>query len=173
MTQAEQMLYNISTEGLGDGLTEKLEPHIVVGADRKITVPSELRTLAVVGDIKMNVVTIDCVRYVEGHDLSSFDIFISYVLPNRKQKMHIPEKIETFDGEDYFSFDWKISKEISSTAGQIVFSIIAVKTGVDADGKGIVVNRWGSFTNSDCSVASGLEIAPLEDEYLEGVNNQV
>ena len=46
------------------------EPHIVIDSHRAITVPEQLKRIAVQFDHNFETVTFDCPRYWDGHDLS-------------------------------------------------------------------------------------------------------
>ena len=125
------------------------EEHIVVRENREIYVPNDLKVIAVEGDKDIETVTIDCVRYWDGKDLSAFDIYINFKLPNGDEGTYIPEKLTV--QESIFSFDWVIGREVTAYVGKITFWIVAKLK--DDDGKDIY--QWGSFQNSDCSIARG------------------
>lgn len=125
------------------------EEHIVVDASRTITVPANLKTIAVKGDKDIETVTIDCIRYWDGHDLSQFAVYINYILPNGDESTYIPENLTVF--EDMFSFTWTIGREITSYQGGITFWIVAKLT----DESGDLIKQWSSFQNSDCTIAQG------------------
>lgn len=125
------------------------EEHIKVGQDRVITVPNALKNIAVKGDKDIETVTFDCVRYWDGHDLSTFAIYINYILPNGDEGTYIPESITR--SEDVFSFDWEIGSEITYFQGKLTFWIVAKLT----DDSGVLIKQWSSFQNSDCTIAQG------------------
>lgn len=54
------------------------EPHFVINDNRVISVPSELRTIAVQYDHNIETVTFDCPRYWDGHDMSKMVVYINY-----------------------------------------------------------------------------------------------
>lgn len=125
------------------------EEHIVVDASRTITVPANLKTIAVKGDKDIETVTIDCIRYWDGHDLSQFAVYINYILPNGDESTYIPENLTVF--EDMFSFTWTIGREITSYQGGITFWIVAKLT----DESGNLIKQWSSFQNSEFTIAQG------------------
>lgn len=147
------------------------EPHIIVGSNREITVPAKLKLIAVKGDKDIETVTIDCVRYWDGNDLSTFAIYLNYVLPDKTVGTYIPEAIITSEGEDVFHFDWKIKNNITTKSGKISFAITAVKTKLNENGETVVDKQWGSLPNGDCTIASGLDISsvPSEEESSDVV----
>lgn len=122
---------------------------IVIDEDRVITVPNNLKSIAVKGDMDVETVTIDCVRYWDEHDLSTFAIYINYILPNGDEGTYIPKSITKYD--DIFSFDWTIGKEITQHQGKLTFWIVAKLT----DEEGTLIKQWSSFQNSECSIANG------------------
>lgn len=125
------------------------EPHIIVGSNREITVPAKLKLIAVKGDKDIETVTIDCVRYWDNHDLSTFAIYINYILPSGDEGTYIPKNITKLD--DIFTFDWKIGNEITYAQGKLTFWIVAKLT----DDSGDLIKQWSSLQNSDCSIAQG------------------
>lgn len=142
------------------------EGHITVDERRIIHVPEELRAIAVTGDKDIETVTIDCVRYWDGHDLSTFDIYLNYTLPRssagkpKEGSYSVPPESITVS-ESIFSFDWTIGKEIAKVPGTLVISISAVET----DSYGDEIRQWGSFPNNEMSIIEGLSIAgEIEDD---------
>lgn len=152
MSLAENLLNSLdetayaNTRIAGGGIEEE---HIVVDASRTITVPANLKTIAVKGDKDIETVTIDCIRYWDGHDLSTFAIYLNYILPNGDQGTYIPESITK--SEDTFSFDWKIGSEFTYAQGKLTFWIVTKLT----DDNGELKKQWSSFQNSDCTIAQG------------------
>ena len=142
------------------------EEHIIVGQDRSITVPNALKTIAVKGDNDVETVTFDCVRYWDGNDLSTFAIYLNYVLPDLTTGTYIPEKITTTDGDEFYHFDWQIKNNITVKSGKISFAVTAVKTKQNENGETVVDKQWSSIPNSDCSIVPGLDISnvPSEEE---------
>lgn len=152
MSLAENLLNSIPTNSnsriAGSGSDE---PHIVVDATRTIIVPDSLKTIAVKGDKDVETVTIDCIRYWDGNDLSEFSVSLMYELQDGKERQYTPKKITKNDAEGTFSFDWVIGKEVTRNSGGITFWIVAQKL----DGNGTLLLQWSSFKNSDCSIADG------------------
>lgn len=142
------------------------EEHIKVGQDRVITVPNSLKTIAVKGDKDIETVTFDCVRYWDGNDLSTFAIYLNYVLPDLTTGTYIPEKITTTDGDEFYHFDWKIKNNITLKSGKISFAVTAVKTKQNESGETVVDKQWSSIPNGDCSIILGIDISnvPSEEE---------
>lgn len=152
MSLAENLLNSISDNNnsnsriAGSGSDE---PHIVVDETRTIRVPDSLKIIAVKGDKDVETVTIDCIRYWDGNDLSTFSVYLNYTLPNGEDKTYVPASINVAD--DTISFDWLIGRYITIYSGQLNFWIVAKKLNAD----GTLDKQWSSFKNSDCSIADG------------------
>lgn len=149
MSLAEEMLATMSASDESVSYLADEEPHIIIDGTRKIIVPNALKLIAVQGDKDIETVTFDCVRYWDGNDLSSFAIYINYILPNKAEGTYIPQNVTRFD--DIFSFEWKIGKEITHTKGSLTFWIVAKLTNDYAD----VIKQWSSLQNSECTIAQG------------------
>lgn len=166
MSLAEEMLANMSVSDDSASYLTGQEGHIVINESRTAIVPAELKTIAVTGDKDIETVTFDCVRYWDGNDLSTFAIYLNYVLPDKTVGTYIPEAITTSEGEGVFHFDWKIKNNITTKSGKISFAITAIKTKQNENGETVVDKQWGSLPNGDCSIALGLDITnvPSEEE---------
>jgi hypothetical protein len=152
MSLAENLLNSISENNSSNSRiagSGSDEPHIVVDETRTIRVPDSLKTIAVKGDKDVETVTIDCIRYWDGFDLSTFSVYLNYTLPNGKDGTYVPESITINDNT--FSFEWVISRAFTIYSGQITFWIVAKKLNSD----GTLNKQWGSFKNSECSIADG------------------
>ena len=142
------------------------EAHIVVNADRSITVPNSLKTIAVEGDKDVETVTIDCVRFWDENDLSTFEIDLNYILPNGDRWTYHPEEIYNIT-EDTFSFDFIIGSEITYAQGKLTFWIVAKMK----DDDGTLIKQWSSLQNGDCSIAQGGDKGEIYSPYEEGYND--
>lgn len=149
MSLAENLLETLDSHPNARTADPVSEPHIVVGKDRRIVVPPELKLIAVTGDKDVETVVIDCVRYWDEHDLSTFAIYINYTLPDGTDGSYIPFEFDVQD--DKFSFPWTISKEMTETAGTLEFLILARMV----DDNGNEKHQWSSLPNSECSIAEG------------------
>ena len=149
MSLAENLLNSLDVYEVTESNAVEEEPHIIVGSDRVITVPAKLKLIAVKGDKDIETVTIECVRYWDGHDLSTFAIYINYILPNHDEGTYIPKNITKLD--DVFTFDWEIGSEITYAQGRLTFWIVAKLTDNDAN----LIKQWSSLQNSDCNIAQG------------------
>lgn len=127
------------------------EEHIVIGADRFITVPKPLQRIAVQFDHDVETVTFDCPRYWDDLDMSKMVIYINYKLPDGTLDAY-PTKNIKVDG-DIMHFDWTISRNLTQYKGTITFLVCIKKTGTD----GVEVNHWNSELCTDMYVSEGME----------------
>lgn len=161
MSLAENLL-----NSLGETRTAspEQEPHIIVGADRFIKVPEQLKKIAVTNDKDIETVHFDCVRYWDGYDLSTFAIYLNIALPNGAGTTYIPKNITT--SENFYHFDWVIEGNITPKSGTIGIGITAIKTKTNENGEIVTDKRWNSFPNTECSIVKGFDIenVPSEEE---------
>lgn len=166
MSLAEQMLDTMSVSEDSESSLVDEEPHIVIDESRIAIVPAKLKTIAVTRDKDIETVTFDCVRYWDGNDLSNFAIYLNYVLPDMTTGTYIPKAIVPSGTGDFFQFEWDIESNITQKSGKITFGITALKTKTNESGETVVDKQWSSLPNSDCSIASGIDISdvPTEEE---------
>ena len=171
MSKAEELLNTLSTTTVSTRLADSsTEPHIVIGDDRFVTVPSELKRLAVQYDHDIETVTFDCPRYWDDHDMSEMRIYINYLRSDAEAGCYKAQNI-TGDSSDENSmhFDWTISRNVTETFGKIVFLVCVKK----ADDNGNEKNHWNSELCKDCYVSEGLEydIEPVKELYPDLIEN--
>ena len=156
MSLAEEMLATMPLSDDSSTYSSDEEPHIVINESRQAIVPNELKTIAVTGDKDIETVTFDCVRFWDEHDLSTFAIYINYVLPNLTKGTYTPSSVYV-DANDsrIIHFDWEIKNYMTQVSGGIVFAVSAIKT----DSEGNIEYRWSSLQNSDFFVAEGIDIS--------------
>lgn len=153
-----------TTEEILDSLSEEdivaytadpaTEGHIVVGADRFITVPDELKRIAVQYDHDIETVTFDCPRYWDGIDMATMRIYINYLRPDNVKGTFAATNISVdINGSDIMHFDWVISKNVTMAKGTLAFLVCINKT----DGEGNEVNHWNSEINKEMYISEGLE----------------
>lgn len=156
MSKAEELLnsldeYNISVH-LADSSTE---PHIIIDSERYITVPNELKRLAVQYDHDIETVTFDCPRYWDEHDMSEMAVYINYLRPDKESGTFKVTNV-TVDDDDssIIHFDWTISRNVTRVKGQLVFIVCIRKTDEDGNEE----NHWNSELCKDCYISEGLEM---------------
>lgn len=163
MSQAEELLDSLDEEmTVAYTAAAESEPHIVINSDRTITVPPELKHIAVQFDHNIETVTFDCPRYWDAHDFSTMKVYIVY---RRKDgyKDRYPADNITVDktDESIIHFEWTISKNVTLVKGNISFIICINST----DDTGVETNHWNSRLNQDLVVDEGLECSA--DEIVE------
>jgi hypothetical protein len=169
MSLAENLLNtlpdNSAATRTGGGVEEG---HIIIDENRHITIPDELKIIAVTNDKNVETVTFDCVRYWDGHDLSNFAIYLNYTLPNGTSGTYIPSDIVRYD--DHYSFDWTIDRPITEKEGSLTIALTAVLT----DTNGTLLQQWGSFPNSEMTIVKGLSVGEVPDtEEAQDVLSQI
>ena len=156
MNEAEKLLNSLSTDDISLQLANpETEPHIVVGEDRFITVPEELRRIAVQFDHDVETVTFDCPRYWDGLDMSELSIYINYMRKDKYVGCYKATDI-TVDAvtSSIMHFNWKISRNVSEVMGELKF-LVCIKKG---DSEGYEVNHWNSELNNEMYISEGLEL---------------
>lgn len=173
MSQAEALLNSmlattaVETEQPNTVFTE-VEPHIVIGIDRFIIVPDELKRIAVQYDHNMRTVTFDCPRYYDGRDMSKMKVYINIAGPNGTRSSYIADnvKVDYFD-TNIMHFDWTITRAITEDKGNMAFLVCIRK----ADSDGNEENHWNSELNTEMYISEGMEYEEsFEYEYPDIVS---
>ena len=152
MSEAENLLNTLSDEGVS--ATATTEEHIVVNADRTVTVPESLRDIAVQFDHNIETVTFDCPRYWDGNDLSVMSIYINYKRPDNKLGCALMENVTVDETDDsIMHFDWTISGDVTAVKGNISFLVCAKQTNIDGEEE----LHWNSKLNQQLVISEGLE----------------
>lgn len=164
MSKADELLNSLSEDDISLQLTNpETEPHIVIGEDRIISVPEELRRIAVQYDHDVETVTFDCPRYWDGLDMSELSIYINYMRKDRYVACYKATDI-VVDGTDpnIMHFNWTVSRNVSEVKGELKF-LVCIKKG---DSEGYEVNHWNSELNAEMYISEGLEVEPsILDPY--------
>lgn len=164
MSNAEDLLNSLGDSGIALYTVDPdTEPHIVIDSDRYITVPDELKRIAVQYDHDVETVTFDCPRYWDGLDMSEMKIYINYLRSDKEVGAFIATNVvvDTVD-PTIMHFDWTISRNVTEAYGQIVFLVCIKK----ADGNGNEKNHWNSELCKSCTVSEGLE---LDEEVINEI----
>ena len=130
------------------------EPHIVVNPDRSITIPDQLKNIAVQYDHNIETVTFDCIRYWDDHDFSKMHVYINYKRSDGFKDQYLVDNLRVDDeDENIIHFEWTISRNVTLYKGNITF-LVCVKSVDDA---GNETPHWNSQLNSGLTVLEGLE----------------
>lgn len=160
---AEEMLNSLTEEEIAAYTANPEERHIIVDETRKITVPDELKRIAVQYDHNIETVTFDCIRYWDGHDMSTMHVYINYLLANKALGCYMSEDV-TVDpnDENIIHFTWTISRHVTQAIGPVTF-LVCIKR---VDEEGNEVNHWNSELNKEMFVNQGLECGePISEDY--------
>jgi hypothetical protein len=162
MSRADELLDAVSNDGIAlYTANPDTEGHIVIDDNRKITVPEELRRIAVQFDNNMETVTFDCPRYWDGIDMSEMKVYINYLTKSNVRGMYWAEKVTIDEVDDtIMHFDWTISRNVTLTKGNLSFLVCIRKV----DEEGNESNHWNSELNQEMYVSEGLE---CEESILE------
>jgi hypothetical protein len=162
MATAEELL----NAALVDPTTE---PHIVVDANRMITVPEQLKRIAVQYDHNAETVTFDCPRYWDGTDMSDMVIYINYFTPDGRVGCY-PAKNVAVDENDstIMHFDWTITRNVTLKDGNVSF-LVCVNT---VDDEGNEEYHWNSEMYNGMIVSKGLECNQIiVEEYPDVITD--
>ena len=153
MSKAEDLLNSLTEEVEERTVTtvSSNEPHIVIGLDRFITVPDQIKKIGVQYDHDIETVTFDCPRFWDSNDLSAMKIYINYMREDGHVGMHLCDIVSIED--DIMHFDWTISGEVTQIKGTISFLVCIKK--VDSDGN--EERHWNSELCQDLYVSEGME----------------
>lgn len=155
MSKAEDLLNSLdSSDPILYTAEPETEGHIVIGSDRYITIPESLKRLAVQYDHNIETVTFDCPRYWDGTDMSGMAVYINYRRADGYSDAY-PVSNVTVDPDDsnLMHFDWKISRNVTSVAGNLTILICIKETDTD----GYEITHWNSELNSDLTISGGME----------------
>lgn len=156
MSQADELLASSANDS---GISLQLanttnEPHIVIDSDRVVSVPKELRRIAVQFDHNVETVTFDCPRYWDGLDMSELAVYINYMRKDREVGSYKATNV-TVDNinSNLMHFDWTISRNVSLIKGELKFLVCIRKSDANGDEE----NHWNSELNSEMYISEGLE----------------
>lgn len=165
MSEAEELLEELPEENYTAG-SGSAERHIVIGRDKYITVPEELKNIAVQFDCDVETVTFDCPALWDEHKLSEMTVYVNYVRADGKPGRKVCSK-PVIDGDDpsIMHFNWTVSKYVTEVHGPIRF-LVCIK---DVDGEGNEKTAWHSHINEDMYVSEGMEC----DDEFEGAEKDI
>lgn len=154
MSLANEMLNGMNPDEVSTySVDPTTEEHIVIGADRRITVPAALKRIAVQYDHNVETVTFDCPRYWDGLDMSVMVVYINYRLPNGDLGSYIADNVVVDDtDETVMHFNWTISKNVTIHKGNMTFLVCIKKN----DANGVEENHWNSELNNELYISEGL-----------------
>lgn len=156
MATAAELFASLNTE----------EPHIIINSDRSVTIPEELKNVAVQYDHNIETVTFDCPRYWDGNDLSKMIVNINFVRPDKYEDTYVCKNV-TVDSDDpnIMHFDWTISRSVTEVSGTLTFIVCVRKSYIDGETSQV----WHSQKCDTCTILPGLKcdqvVIPSDPEY--------
>ena len=171
MSQADELLELLSNDGVTAlSADPSVEQHIVIDSSRNITVPGQLKRIAVQYDHNIETVTFDCPRYWDGHDMSTMIVYINYKRPDGKVGSYIANNVKIDDVDDsIMHFDWTISNYCTMVSGSLMFLVCIKRTNSDGE----EINHWNSELNTEMYVSKGLETENLVEESYPDIITQL
>ena len=154
MSRVDTLLDNIDENGETVALTDS-EPHIVVGSNRFILVPQELKRIGVQHDHNVETVTFDCIRYWDEHDLSTMVIHINFRAANGYvDEYQVTDVVVDDNDPNTMHFTWTIGEDVTQAAGSIAF-LVCIR---DTEDVASATVHWNSETNKDMYVSPGIRV---------------
>lgn len=155
MSQAEELLTALAGEQASTYTAPgRDEPYILIGNDRIIMVPDELKRIAVQYDHNIETVTFKCPRYWDAHDMSEMAVYINYRLRDKSIGCYIADHVRVdSDDDNCILFDWTIKNTLTQLAGPITVQVCIKRT----NSEGTETVHWNSELNKDMYVAEGME----------------
>lgn len=177
MSEATNLL-NAMVTGAGTAGAGASEEHIVIGADRFITVPESLKKLAVQYDHNVETVTFDCPRYWDDHDMSGMKVYINVRRSDGQLFTCNGLNVRTdASNSKLMHFDWTITREVTAAVGFISFLVCIKEVDLTDSSNPIVSTHWNSELNDDCFISDGLEtsdvISNTEPAILAGIYDRL
>lgn len=156
MSQAEELLDSLPENDISTYTAEPTtEGHIIVGSDRFITVPEELKRIAVQYDHDVETVTFDCPRYWDGLDMSKMKVYINFMRKDGVPGCYLSETVTVDDADsNIMHFDWTISRHVTEVKGELAFLVCVKKVDLDTAEE---INHWNSELNQEMYISEGLE----------------
>ena len=160
MSLAENLLNSLpEDQATTYSLDPATEPHIVINADKTVTVPEELKRILVQYDHNIETVTFDCPRYWDGHDLSQMGLRIVSQRSDGHRQPHPVENLRIDpDNDEMIHFDWTISENTTLTSGNVKITVCAKLTNAE----GVSEREWHTIPNQDLFVNEGMECSGEE-----------
>lgn len=147
----------INDTGHSDVLVDAEQPIIINGFTRKCEIPEKFnKQIGVVGDHKSNLVTFQCDRYIDGHDISACSMsFIKWqnLGSGTSNAYTIEDRTVLEADENKVQFHWEIESDVTTAPGSIKFQVCFL----DYNEEGTKVTyRWNSNPNSELSIGEGM-----------------
>lgn len=155
MSQAESLLntLNVYEESYNN------DSHIIINADRTITVPEILKSIAVQYDNNVETVTFDCPRYWDGHDFYGMNVYVNYMRSDGHKGSYAVKNVSVDENDrSMIHFDWTITDDATMASGKLSFLVCI--NDIAAENK----PHWNSRLNQELVVENGMEV---HDQIVE------
>ena len=154
MSEIDTVFDSMGDEGMSAYTVDPAsEPHIIIGADRRITVPDELKRLAVQFDHNAETVTFDCPRYQDGVDMLDKQVWISMTLPGSIPNAYKATNVVADENDpNIMHFDWTIKEDMTQVQGSIKFLVVVVDISLET---GKTEFRCNTDLCNDCYINEG------------------
>ena len=171
MSLADDLLNDLSEDELiVRAADEAIEPNIVIGEDRFITVPDELQKIAVQFDHRIETVTFDCPRYWDGADMSKMLIYVHYTREDGLAGMYLCKNI-MIDEENpsLMHFDWTLTRNVTGMSGLLRFLVSVSRV----DKEGNISQYWSTEVNEQMHVSNGMDNAEVIQHKYPDIFSQM
>ena len=169
MSKAEELLNSLVEAYVAES-NPSSDSHIVIGVDRFITVPDELKRIAVQYDHNMRTVTFDCPRYYDGRDMSKMTVYINIRGPKGAPHSYIADNVRVdASNPNVMHFDWTLRRPVTDVKGNLVFLVYIRK----ADAEGNEENHWNSELNTELYISEGMEYEAFEEYPYSDIVTQL
>lgn len=119
---------------------------------RQVIVPADCRVVGVAGDHSSEQLTIQCPRYIEGHDVAGCAMkWIGWQNAKGEAGEYEITDVE-IDAEGFILFTWTAAAGLTAYAGEVAFAVHFM----DVDSNGQVVYKWSTATSRDLRVLESL-----------------
>jgi hypothetical protein len=166
MARFDSLLMQLHTSAAAAPIVTEENEYIVIDKDRKFILPEGFNTvIAYEGDINSQIITFDCVKIVEGHDLSQCqEKRLRWV--NTASGLEGSSKLKQLEVEGKFLLQWEVPSEAFAKSGPLQLSI-SIFDYVD----GRIAFSWNTPTFSGLSIGATMDnvaykIAKEGDEYV-------
>lgn len=164
MSNAENLLDTLVDEPVTYTANSSTEPHIIIGEDRYISVPDELKRIAVQYDHNAETVIFDCPRYWDDHDMAvSGSITITYERSDGETGTYLADNVRVDENDsNMMHFDWCVSGHATAAKGKLIFQVCHRRVNVDVE----EVLHWNSELNEEMYISEGFDCHVSESEYI-------
>ena len=171
MSQASKLLNELSEGGISlYTANPDMEEHIVIDENRRITVPDDLKRIAVQHDHNIETVSFDCPRYWDGHDMSNMTVYINYKCPDGSLGSYIADNISVDENDNHIiHFDWTISRNVTTFNGKLIFLVCIKNT--DEDGNENI--HWNTELCEDMYISEGLACTDILEVNYPDIYTQL